>query len=381
MPLSNKSLPRVPVSIFALVLLTGLGSRPTLGQATTTLRVKTDTSAVQVLVDGKEVGQTPLTLRDLPSGKHTLALLKNGYEDHLEEIKVSPAQTSSIFVVMKPLNLKMPDLPVQFKAIHQHRLGTCVGVITVSAEALDYKAENDSDQFHIPIKSIKSVARSWGSVAGLAPIGIGGPTDLMAFRIEASGRSYGFMAFKDTINDPVKIASEKTRELYEVVYRLWSATLSSATAQDPRDDKSKPITKKTNAGVEVTLIETRIVQELDPDNHVALYRMGSCPPGVILPGMKLYANHGQDVIVVLLALKFPTGYKGPDFSMPVLLDAADKKYTSRNMFQAPTGMAEQLQKTGEQIRCEIPVEIPKGTHLTRMQYDDAVFDIKDRFPQ
>ena len=42
------------------------------------------------------------------------------------------------------------------------------------------------------------------------------------------GRSYGFMAFKDTTNDPVTIVGEKTRELYEVVYKLWSATLSPA---------------------------------------------------------------------------------------------------------------------------------------------------------
>ena len=68
----------------------------------------------------------------------------------------------------------------------------------------------------------------------MTPIGIGGPTDLMAFRVEAPGRSYGFMAFKDTINDPVKIASEKTRELYEVVFKLWSATLS------PLDKTKKP---------------------------------------------------------------------------------------------------------------------------------------------
>jgi len=226
---SNKVLPRLVILLFALVLLPGgAASQPTLGQTTGALRVKTDTSSVHVLVDGNEVGQTPLTLRDLPSGKHTLALLKDGYEDHWEEFEISPAQTNSVFVVMKPLHLKMPDLPIQFKAIHQHRLGTCVGVITVSAEALDYKAENDSDQFHIPIMSIKSVARSWGSVAGLAPIGIGGPTDLLAFRIETPGRSYGFMAFKDTVDDPIKIASEKTKELYEIVYRLWSATLNSA---------------------------------------------------------------------------------------------------------------------------------------------------------
>jgi hypothetical protein len=229
MLLSNKSPERLAMFFFALlVMFAGASAAPVRGQATDTLRVKTDTSDVQVLMDGQNVGRTPLTLRDLGGGKHRLALLKDGYEDHLQDIEVLGNQLSSIFVVMKPLNLKLPQLPVEFKAIHQHRLGTCVGVLTVSDEALDYKAENDSDQFHIPINSIKSVARSWGSVAGIMPIGIGGPTDLLAFRIETPGRSYGFMAFKDTINDPVKVASEKTRELYEVVYKLWSATLRSS---------------------------------------------------------------------------------------------------------------------------------------------------------
>jgi hypothetical protein len=211
-----------------LVLIAGAFVVPVRCQGPGTLRVKTDASDVQVLVDGQEAGHTPLTLRDVPSGKHRLALLKDGYEDHLQEIEVLANQPNSIFVVMKPLNIKLPQLPVEFKAIHQHRLGTCVGVLTVSAEALDYKAENDSDKFHIPIATLKSVSRSWGAVAGMTPIGIGGPTDLMAFRVEAPGRSYGFMAFKDTINDPVKVASEKTRELYEVVHKLWAATLSPA---------------------------------------------------------------------------------------------------------------------------------------------------------
>jgi hypothetical protein len=199
---------------------------PVRPQSTGVLRVKTDTSDVHIWLDGEEVGRAPLTLRTVASGKRRLALMKDGYEDHQQEIEVLPNQTNSIFVVMKPLTLKLPALPTEFKAIHQHRTGTCVGTLTVSAEALDYKAINDSDRFHIPIAGIKSVARSWGPVAGLAPMGIRAPTDFMAFRIETSGRSYGFFAFKDTPDDSVKVASEKTRELYEVVFKLWSATLT-----------------------------------------------------------------------------------------------------------------------------------------------------------
>lgn len=221
------------LSIALALTLHSLSATAAQTQSTGGLRIKTDTTDVQVWLDGEEVGRTPLTLRTLTPGKHRMTLMKSGYEDHAQEIEILAGQTNSIFVVMKPLNLKLPDLPVEFKAIHQHRTGTCVGTLTVSREALDYKASNDGDQFHIPISGIKSVSRSWGPVAGLMPMGIRGPTELMAFRIETSGRSYGFFAFKDTPEDPVKVASEKTRELYEVVFKLWSATLSPKEKSTP----------------------------------------------------------------------------------------------------------------------------------------------------
>jgi hypothetical protein len=223
--------------LLSLVLLLGLpfavvsaclaqnSPAATNSQVTSVLRVKTDTGDVEVWLDGEKVGRTPLTLRTVGVGKHRLALTKDAYEDHFQEIEVLPSQTNSVFVVMKPREVALPPLPAEFKVIHQHRLGKCTGVLTVSTDFLDFKAVDDTDSFHIPIASIKSVARSWGSVAGLAPIGIGGPTDLMAFRIETPGRSYGFLAFKDTVDDPMKVASEKTRELYYLVFKLWSATL------------------------------------------------------------------------------------------------------------------------------------------------------------
>lgn len=42
------------------------------------------------------------------------------------------------------------------------------------------------------------------------------------------GRSYSFMAFKDTTNDHRENSQRETREPCEVVYKLWSATLSPA---------------------------------------------------------------------------------------------------------------------------------------------------------
>lgn len=198
-------------------------------QSAATLRIKTDTVGVEVWLNGESMGCTPLTLRDLPTGKHRISLLKDGYEDHLEDVAVSPAKSNSLFVVMKPRNIKLPDLPVTFKVVHQHLAGSCRGTLTVSADALDYRAENDADKFHLPFATMKSVARSIGPFPSQKHT----PQDFkipsahgLAFRIEAPGRAYTFVAFKDTRKDEVEIISEQTRDLYDVVYRLWTATLT-----------------------------------------------------------------------------------------------------------------------------------------------------------
>lgn len=220
---------------FRLILLLVVGlpmahTASSQSQSTATLRVKTDTAGVEVWLNGESMGRTPLTLRDLAAGKHRVSLLKDGYEDYLEDVVVSPSKSNSLFVVMKPRNIKLPDLPVTFKVVHRHLVGSCTGTLTVSADALDYKAENDADEFHIPIATLKSVARSIGPFLSRSihtqhdfktPSAEG-----LAFRIEAPGRAYTFVAFKDTRKDEVEVLSEKTRELYDVVYRLWTATLT-----------------------------------------------------------------------------------------------------------------------------------------------------------
>jgi hypothetical protein len=189
------------------------------------LRIKTDVSDVQVILDNKDSGRTPFTNRSVSPGSHRITLAKEGYEDHVQDVDVSSSKTTSLFIVMKPVTTPLPALPVEFKVMHQHRFGYCVGVLTVSADALDYKADKDEDRFHIEIKTLKSVSRSWGALVGMGPSGINAPTDGMAFRIEAPGRSYGFLAYKDEIGELMAVASIKTKELFEVVYRLWTATL------------------------------------------------------------------------------------------------------------------------------------------------------------
>ena len=168
---------------------------------------------------------SPLMLREVAEGIHRLSLIKQGYEDHIEQVQISPGKQAAVFVVMKPVGAKLTELPAEFKAMHQHRLGYCVGVLTVTRDAMDFKSEKNDDVFHLPIRDLKSVSRSWGPVPGMGLTGVNGPTDAMAFRVEAPGRAYGFLAFKDSISDPMTVASARTKELFELVYALWSSSL------------------------------------------------------------------------------------------------------------------------------------------------------------
>jgi len=124
------------------------------------------------------------------------------------------------------------------------------------------------------------------------------------------------------------------------------------------------------------MLEAKPAEDIDPVNRVPTFRMGSCPPGAAMPGIKLEGNHGKDVIIVQFGLKFPPDYPRADFPVPVLIDASGKKYSSNNVMEPSKDLVPRLKTTGEQLKCEIPFELPAGTRITKLQYDDVVFDLK-----
>src|SRR5574340_1815223 len=110
-----------------------------LAAADGSLRVKADVTGAEVYLDGRNVGAAPLMIHSLPGGTHKLVLVKPGYEDYTQDVEVQPGQTAKVFVVMKPLPKPAPVLPVKFYALHQHRAGACSGILTVTAEAVEYR--------------------------------------------------------------------------------------------------------------------------------------------------------------------------------------------------------------------------------------------------
>ncbi len=198
---------------------------PTSPEPSGALRVKTDITGVQLFLDGEEKGTTPTTLRSLAPGPHRLALVKDGYEAHEQAVTVTAGKTELVVVAMKPLVLPPPQLPAVFRAVHQHRAGSCIGTLTVTADTIEYTSDDKQDVFRIPIRTLKSVSRSFGPVPGLGPTGIGGPSSMMACRVEAPDRSYGFWAVEKGMDDDVQVLAAKTKELFQVLYRLWIDTL------------------------------------------------------------------------------------------------------------------------------------------------------------
>jgi hypothetical protein len=188
------------------------------------LRVKTDITGVHIFLDGEEKGTTPTTLRGLAPGQHQLALVKDGYEAQETAVTITAGATELVAVTMKPLVLPLPQLPAVFRAIHQHRLGTCIGTMTVTADAIDFVGDTKEDVFHIPIRTLRSVSHSFGRIPGMGG-GMDGSSSLMACRFEAPDRAFGFWAVEKDGNDTVEVMSVKTRELLQVLYRLWTDTL------------------------------------------------------------------------------------------------------------------------------------------------------------
>ncbi len=195
-----------------------------------TLRVKTDVGEVEVFLDGSSVGKAPLTLTSVAVGAHHLVLAKPGYVDHEEQVQIQDGATAKLFVIMKALPVEPPKLPAQFYVIHQHAAGACSGVLTITAEAIDYRSHDGREAFHIPIAEVRSLSRSMGT-AWWTSSPLRTPLQYSACRLEVPGRSYGFFAYEE---DPTlagtpaenrvlqKDTSAKTKELFDLIYRLWT---------------------------------------------------------------------------------------------------------------------------------------------------------------
>jgi hypothetical protein len=214
------------LALIALALL----AAPAGGQdGTSTLRIKSDVTDVEVLIDGESAGRTPLTLTSVKPGKIKLTFVKPGFEDQTREADALAGKTASVFVVMKKILGPFPELPISFLGVHEHTAGRCYGRLVVHRDHLEYKADKGPDSFQIPLASITFLSRSTGPLFviptasptfGGVNVGAYGierknPAGVLPVRVETKERKYGFWVYEEGGE-----AANHTTSLYLLISRL-----------------------------------------------------------------------------------------------------------------------------------------------------------------
>jgi hypothetical protein len=222
------------IIVIATLLATSARGADRKAPAAVSVRVKTALPGAQVSLDGQPVGETPLTLDPLPDGKYTLQFSLAGHEDHEEILDIRGGKPASLFVVLKAHPVELPAFPVRYAVLHLHVNDACQGELTVSRDQLEFAAASGPDRFTISIPSARMIIRRHAaaylhsmSYVGLVEVGSSAQPVVAPMRVEAPDRAYTFLVLNSegTVLDGVG-----TRELYEIVYRLW--------------DEAQPGTKK-----------------------------------------------------------------------------------------------------------------------------------------
>jgi len=75
---------------------------PSKEEAVSTLSVEANVSGARVLVDGRQVGTTPLTDREVSPGEHRIQVEKEGYEPYQKRVRFEPGRAMSLYVDLSP---------------------------------------------------------------------------------------------------------------------------------------------------------------------------------------------------------------------------------------------------------------------------------------
>ncbi|WOF17121.1 PEGA domain-containing protein [Methanoplanus sp. FWC-SCC4] len=67
------------------------------------ITITSDPSAANVAIDGRDIGNTPITGYEIESGTHEITVSKTGYESKTESVTLSPGEQSGISVTLEPV--------------------------------------------------------------------------------------------------------------------------------------------------------------------------------------------------------------------------------------------------------------------------------------
>lgn len=117
---------------------------------TGSLRIVSDVAGAQVFLDRQFVGAAPVTANDLKPGTYQLNVSAQGFESHVETVKVAAGSRELA------VNFRKVRLDTALDVIHKHRMGACRGKLVATASGLRYDTTDKDDVFSAALQDLET---------------------------------------------------------------------------------------------------------------------------------------------------------------------------------------------------------------------------------
>lgn len=119
---------------------------PTTGE----LHIDADVPGAMVFLNRKYLGNTPVTAKDLPPGRHHLNLTAEGFDGYSEDVDVA-AGPADVLVRFKEVRLK-----AAVDVVHKHAMGSCEGRLLADPDGIRYETSNKDDAFSMRFADVET---------------------------------------------------------------------------------------------------------------------------------------------------------------------------------------------------------------------------------
>ncbi len=106
-----------------------------------TLRIEADVPGAQVFLDRQFVGTAPVTAENVKPGTHQLNVSAEGFDGIVRTLEVVPGARDVA------VRFREVRLDASVAVVHKHRIGSCTGKLSATAQGLRYETADVDDRF------------------------------------------------------------------------------------------------------------------------------------------------------------------------------------------------------------------------------------------
>jgi hypothetical protein len=113
-----------------------------------TLRIEADVPGAQVFLDRQFIGTAPVTAENVTPGSHQLNVSAEGFDGIARTLDVTPG--------LRDVTVRFREvrLDATLAVVHKHRMGSCTGMLTATADGLRYHTDDAEDRFAVPLSDL-----------------------------------------------------------------------------------------------------------------------------------------------------------------------------------------------------------------------------------